>query len=187
MNTVAESFSIAWKRLDEPGRDEARISPMPGGWLLDGTAAFAEKGLPCMLRHRVECDEGWRSLGARVEGHIGERTVCTELLAEDGSWRLDGLEQPQAAGCIDVDLDFTPATNLLAVRRLGLRVGEQAETYSAWLRLAGLSLERLRQRYRRIGERQYVYEAPDLGFEATLEVDEHGFVTRYPGLWEAQR
>ena len=39
---------------------------------------------------------------------------------------------PAVSGCIDVALGFTPATNLLSIRRLALAVGARAEVTVAW-------------------------------------------------------
>ena len=48
-----------------------------------------------------------------------------------------GTERPpEYSDCVDVDLSFTPATNTLPIRRLGLDIGEEAEIHVAWLRLA---------------------------------------------------
>jgi hypothetical protein len=85
-----------------------------------------------------------------------------------------------------VDLNFSPSTNLLPIRRLELAVGEEGPAAAAWLRFPSLRLERLDQTYRRLGERAYRYESADGAFRRDIEVDEAGLVTRYPGLWETE-
>ena len=47
-------------------------------------------------------------------------------------------------------------------------------------------LEPLAQVYRRVAERTYRYESGGGSFTRTLEVNDTGFVTSYPGLWEAE-
>jgi len=69
-------------------------------------------------------------------------------------------------------------------RRLALSVGASAEVTAAWYDYRTQKLERLRQIYRRVSTGEYVYSSPDHGFTSTLRVDEHGFVRRYPPLWE---
>lgn len=88
-------------------------------------------------------------------------------------------------GCTDVDLAFTPATNLLSLRRLELAVGQQAEVVAAWLTFPEFSLIPLRQRYRRTSRTTYDYAAPDLPFAGILTVNAEGFVLDYAGLWRA--
>ncbi len=182
------SEAVLWRRLDLPGHDWARLSPREGGWLLSGTALFVDGGLPCRLDYRVLCDAAFRTESATVEGWAGSEPVRIHLTADaDRRWRLDGAEQPQVEGCIDVDLGFTPATNLLALRRLDLPVGAAAEVRSAWLDFPGLTMEPLPQTYRRTSETTYAYESNGGAFTAELRVNEAGFVTHYPGLWHEER
>ncbi len=90
------------------------------------------------------------------------------------------------AGCIDIDLGFSPSTNLLPIRRLSLAVGAEAEVKAAWLPFPSLVFEALPQVYRREGERAYRYASAGGTFMRVLEVNAVGFVTRYPGLWQAE-
>jgi hypothetical protein len=83
-----------------------------------------------------------------------------------------------------VDLAFTPATNLLPIRRLSLATGEQAAVRAAWLSFPGFALEPLDQVYRRTGPAAYRYESQGGAFATDLEVDADGFVRRYGGAWE---
>jgi uncharacterized protein len=94
------------------------------------------------------------------------------------------VEIPSVAGCLDVDLAFTPATNILPLRRLDLAVGESREVTAAWLLFPDLTVEPLPQRYTRLDERRVRYESRGGAFTAELEVDELGLVMRYPPLWE---
>jgi hypothetical protein len=85
---------------------------------------------------------------------------------------------------VDLDFGFTPATNLLALRRLALAMGESANVRSAWLNVASGALEPLDQRYQRRTETAYWYESPHFGYAAELDVLPSGFIRRYPGLWQ---
>ena len=107
----------------------------------------------------------------------------------DDGWTLNGTPCPAVAGCIDVDLSFTPATNLVALRRLHLEVGDTAEVRSAWLAWPRVSLAPLVQRYTRLAPDVYAYEAdvPEFGrFDGTLRVEPGGWVLDYAGLWRAE-
>ena len=184
--------SILWRRLDHPGHDACLLLRRDDRWHLAGNAAFVEGGRPCRLSYRVICDAEWRTLAARVEGSIGDESFEIALRVHPAlrRWKWNGAERRAVAGCTDVDLSFTPATNLLPIRRLGLQVGEEAPVRAAWLRLPELTLEPLEQVYRRTGDRTYRYESragrPDDPFAVELAVDGEGFVTHYPGLWQAE-
>jgi hypothetical protein len=105
-----------------------------------------------------------------------------------GHWSLNGGPLPLVEGALDLDFGFTPATNLLPIRRLALAVGEWAEVPTAWLRFPELRVERLEQSYRREAARVFRYEAVVDGerFRARLDTDEFGRVLLYEGLWKAE-
>jgi hypothetical protein len=122
-----------------------------------------------------------------VSGIIGDREIHLSVSVDAGQrWRLNGTECPAVGGCVDIDLGFSPSTNLLPIRRLALSVGEEADVRAAWLPFPSLVFEVLPQVYRREGERTYRYESGGGTFVRVLEVNAVGFVTSYPGLWQAE-
>ena len=176
--------SILWGRLDEPGHESARLIRWGSGWRLTGTAVFAHGSRPCRLEYQVDCDAGWQTLSGKVEGWVGEIIVGMEISVDrQRRWRMNGVECPAVVGCTDLDLNFSPSTNLLPIRRLGLTAGQGAEVRAAWLRFPGFTLEPLEQYYARIDEGLYRYESAGGGFVTELKVSEEGFVTDYPCFW----
>ncbi len=179
--------AILWRRLDRPGHESARLSFQHPRRYLAGTAVFADKQGPCRLDYIVSCDSAWRTLSGRVTGWVGEKVIEIDMAVDSASqWKLNGVERPEVAGCIDLDLNFSPSTNLLPLRRLSLAIGQEAKVRAAWLRFPSFALEPLDQLYRRTGEATYRYESAGGTFVAELEVNGAGFVVRYPGFWEAQ-
>lgn len=179
--------TILWHRLDQPGHEAARLVFQDSFWRLSGTAVFVHEQQPCRLDYLVICDERWQTISGRVSGWVGNESVQIEIVADPARrWRLNGKEYPDVAGCLDLDMSFSPSTNLLPIRRLGLTVGQEAEVKAAWLRFPGFSLAPLEQRYHRMDATTYRYESAGGAFVAKLEVNAAGFVTRYPGLWEAE-
>ena len=180
------SPTVLWRRLDRPGHESARLSFRQSRWYLTGTSVFAHDHQACRLDYRIECDAEWRTLSGRVAGCVGSGEVDVELSVDSGRWRLNGTEVTPVAGCTDLDLNFSPSTNLLPIRRLNLRVGEKATVRAAWLRFPGFTLEPLEQIYERIDEGTYRYESAGGSFVAELQVDAAGFVTRYPNFWQVE-
>ncbi len=177
---------ILWRRLDTPGHDHAILKFEHEGWHIDGCALFVEDSRAARLDYRVRCDASWRTIDARVTGWIGDRLINMTVEADsERRWRVNGDDVPDVTGCIDLDLSFTPCTNLLPIRRLGLAIGEVGDVRSAWL-APDFTVQPLPQRYRRTGEATYHYESPAHDFTADLRVNEAGFVTHYPGLWEIE-
>ena len=184
---VVTSQSILWRRLDQPGHEFCRLLVQHSRWHLSGAAVFAHDQQPCRLDYSVVCDSGWHTVSARVAGWVGNDAVEIELAADSARrWRLNGAECPAVAGSIDVDLNFSPSTNLLPIRRLGLAIGQEAKVRAAWLRFPSFALEPLEQRYRRIDDATYRYESAGGKFIAELRVNAAGFVTRYPNVWQVE-
>ncbi len=179
--------SILWRRLDQPGHESARLSFHEDSWRLNGTAVFAHNQQPCRLDYLVVCDAKWQTLSGRVAGWVGGEIVEIELSVDPARhWRLNGTECPQVADCIDLDLNFSPSTNLLPIRRLSLAVGQEAEVKAAWLRFPSFTLDPLKQLYRRIDVAPYRYESAGGKFVTELQVNEVGLVTRYPNIWQVE-
>lgn len=179
--------TILWRRLDRAGHDCARLVLHDAQWHLTGTAVFVEAGQPCRLDYRVVCDHAWGTLSGSVAGWWGDRAISVEIRRDaERGWRLNDTMAPAVAGCTDLDLGFTPATNLLPIRRLRLAPGASAAVRAAWLGFPALTLEPLEQSYWRTDEAIYVYESAGGSFTAELHVNADGFVTRYPGLWESE-
>ncbi|HEX8634285.1 MAG TPA: putative glycolipid-binding domain-containing protein [Pyrinomonadaceae bacterium] len=183
---MSERF-VLWGRLDTPGHEFARVFFDNSRWHLNGTAVFVHDTQPCRLDYRVECNSEWETLSGRVSGWVGEKGIEIEISVEPNRrWRLNGRECAQAAGCIDLDLNFSPLTNTLPIRRLNLNIGEKAEVRAAWLKFPSFQIERLEQSYYRIDATTYRYESDGGRFVADLEVNETGFVTSYPHFWQIE-
>jgi hypothetical protein len=179
--------TILWRRLDIPGHESARVFSRDSRWHLAGTAVFSHERQPCRLDYSVVCDTEWRTISGHVAGWVGAETIDLSIsVGSDQQWLLNETEFPIVAGCTDLDLNFSPSTNLLPIRRLNLAVGEEAAVRAAWLRFPSFSLEPLEQIYRRLDETTYRYESAGGRFVADLQVNESGFVTLYPGVWQAE-
>lgn len=183
---MAVEEMILWRRLDHPGHEAARLSRKGEDWILAGTAVFAHEGEPCRLDYSILCGSDWRTSEAVVEGWVGREAVRIEIAASSGRWRMNGAERSEIEGSLDLDLNFSPSTNLLPIRRLGLAVGGEAKVRAAWLRFPSFALEPLEQSYRRLGPSRYRYESAGGRFVAELDFNAVGLVTLYPGFWQAE-
>lgn len=178
---------ILWRRLDIPGHELADLRQARHGWELAGTALLAHAGRPCRLDYVIDCDPSWRTRSATVRANIGgaERSLHV-LCDETRAWTVNGEYIRAASGCVDIDLGFSPSTNLLPIRRLRLAIGATADVRAAWVRFPELTLEVLDQKYIRQSATTYHYESANGAFRRELTVDADGFVTDYPGLWLAE-
>jgi uncharacterized protein len=174
--------TVLWKSIPWPGHEAARL--LEGG--LEGAAAFLNDSEVCCLDYPIVCNDDWSTHSARVDGWVGAREIHIAIEAANGVWSLNGLEQPQVAGCIDVDLNFSPSTNVLPIRRLQLAAGESQVVRAAWLRFPSFVLEPLEQRYTRVAEDRVRYESYTTNFSAELRVSANGMVLDYENIWRAE-
>ena len=105
------------------------------------------------------------------------------LCHADGGWILNGQEQADLRGCVDIDFEVSPATNTLPIRRLDPKMGETRDIRVAWVRFPELRVEPTRQRYTRVAGRRYRFENLDSGYSVEILVDDAGLVLEYPDLW----
>jgi hypothetical protein len=172
-----------WRRLDLPGVEEFREDgrSFEGKVTVDGPPAWKAS-------YRILFDVSWATLRAEasVRAAGGSRTLAIRR-QPSGSWFDGHREIESCGGAFDVDLGLTPSTNTSAIRRLGLSVGARADLTAAWVRFPELTVEPLRQRYTRLGDRAYLYESLRQGevvFRAHLDLDSADLVERYEGVFE---
>jgi uncharacterized protein len=135
-------------------------------------------------RYRIVCDGAWcvRKVAIALIGSDHPIELASDGF---GNW-VDGSTTalPQLDGAIDVDLSITPFTNTLPIRRLNLRTGQAAEILAVYVQLPSLAITTDRQRYTCLeAGMRYRYESVDSDFTRDIEVDDHGLVVTYPGLF----
>jgi len=178
--------AIVWKSIFLNGHEYCRIWHDSEFNYVSGSAVFSTDHRPTRLDYSIRCDSQWRSVSAEVSGWLGDEEVDIGIIVQNGVWIMNDKEQKDVEGAIDVDLNFSPSTNLLPIRRLNLKVGDAAEVSAAWLRFPSFKLEPLPQIYRRIDEYSYRYESGGGTFVKELRVNSLGLVTSYPDIWEAE-
>jgi len=141
----------------------------------------------CALQYTVTCDAHWRTRGGTVLGWVGSREVDLTIRVDAAQrWWLNERPYPELDGCIDVDYGFSPATNTLPIRRLALAPRASASVRAAWLQFPSFQFTALEQTYRAVSPSIMHYESNGGLFQAELEIDAHGVVRQYAGLWTAE-
>jgi len=173
-----------WRRLDVPGYESCPIFSRDSGWHLDGAALLNYEGSACRLNYLIACDREWVTQSAIVSGWVGTRIIDMTVTRDaSGRWSMNGTSCPKISGCVDVDLNFSPSTNLLPIRRLELAIGQKADVRAAWLRFPTFELEPLEQLYARIADLIYRYVSGGGRFVTDVTVDAQGLVLNYGEIW----
>lgn len=172
--------NLAWAAVTWPGLEHVIGCSDDGGFHADGRLITMESG-PARVSYQLECDPAWRfrELIIAVTDTSGEHSLV--LTAEDGRWRTDGADRPDLAGCIDVDINCTPLTNTLPIRRLTWSPDAAFDLDVAYVSVPELDVHPVPQRYTKLAADLYRYESGS--FRADLPVDGGGFVLDYPGIW----
>jgi uncharacterized protein len=177
-----KSWRWTWLPDQGEGAEEFRFRATATGLSARGHVVATLEGAPLAASYEVTTDAAWATRGVRVEVKGGAGVDIRSDGA--GHWHhASGQAIPELDGCIDPDISMTPFTNTVAIRRLGLRIGEAAEIKVAYILVPDLSLRAAPQRYTRLADRLWRFEGLDIDFSADLTVDEDGFVTEYPGLF----
>jgi hypothetical protein len=174
-------IAARWSDADGAGLEHLTLRPRVDGHAADGVIISADEPWRA-LRYRIAIDAAWRVREVRIEAIGGPSLV----LAGDGEgrWR-DGAGEVLAHldGAIDIDLTGSPFTNTLPIRRLDLPVEASAEIRVVYIDCGDLAVTVKPQRYTRVSSRHWRFESLDVDFQRDLEVDEHGLVKDYPGLF----
>jgi hypothetical protein len=174
-----------WRWLQGTGLERFEFLRTDDEWIFRGTILTLVHDAAAEARYEITCDRSLRTKAAdiSVRDAAGERSLQIE--SKDGRWFENGAENQTVAGAIDIDLGWSPSTNALPIKRLGLKLGQPSgESIAAWVRFPELTLEPLPQEYLRLGDRKYRYSSRGGAFVAELLVDEHDLVLDYEGFWQ---
>ena len=178
---------VLWRREGATSLEHFRLSKIAKMYALNGVVlSWAGAGAsPRQIHYAVACDLSWNTRTVHVTVIEGDAHRRLELERdESGAWRRGEEALTGFDGVVDIDLQITPATNTVAIRRLKLGIGAAAEAEALWVRFPDLELERLPQRYTRTAEHRYRYESSGGAFTADLDVDHAGVVVRYGDIWQ---
>jgi hypothetical protein len=178
--------SALWRRLDTPGHEACRLERRDAGWMLEGTAVFLHSTGSASIVYSVECGVGWETLSGKIGGRLGERFLDYAITRRGRVWMVNDRPVPGLEHLVDLDLGFTPATNLQQLRRVPIEPGQAVQLPVAWFDVDAGTLTELPQTYERRGELAFWYGSPSVGYKGLLELAPNGFIRHYPGLWEME-
>jgi hypothetical protein len=174
---------ILWQGLIAPSMERFIAARTHGGCELSGLILQADEEAPYLVRYTIQVDERWRTRNVEIEIEDGGRRAASLTADGEGRWSRDGRSLGDIDNCLDVDLEWSPSTNTLPIRRLALAIGESKKVSAAWVQFPSLDVERLDQSYERLEDRRYRYRSGR--FTADLAVDHDGLVLQYGVNWKA--
>ena len=193
-----------WVKDDPVGMEHAAIGIGADGLVATSTA-FGTLPIAYRLDLELHADADWitRRLALTASGDGWTRSL---VLSRAGSWTGaitdDGIVPPAVVASatgdgidpgdvppdvLDVDVQYSPLTNLMPIRRLGLdRPGAAGSFVMAWISVPSLAITLDDQRYTLLGiddgDRCARFENGDGFFIAVIRCDADGVVVDYPGI-----
>lgn len=175
--------TLFWAPWQGPGLEHLRLRSADIGYVATGTVLGLTDGQPFRLQYKIKCDSDWRVRKVLLDclGPDGSRERLLRSTGR-GQWKDDSGEiLGELDGCHDIDISVTPFTNTLAVRRLKLRPGQQAQIRAAYIAVPSLQIRAMDQRYSCLEQRA---DGMTVGYHGGVEVmlplDADGLVIDYP-------
>src|SRR3954451_1891091 len=195
-----------WMKDDPPGMEQAELAIGPTG-LVARSTALGSVPVPYRLDLELTTGSDWvtRRLSLTALGDGWTRTLTLER-NELGGWRGAGTPDGSAPPTVDdsspadivepasvpthvldVDVQWSPVTNLMPVRRLGLNRVASAGTFTmAWVSVPSLAMQLDVQHYTLLGVDDgdvcARFETGDGFFTAVIRCDSNGVALEYPGI-----
>lgn len=184
---------LYWLPEGEPGCEQLQLSGDAEGVRAFGLILRGRGEEHFRCRYELEADADWqfRRLAISVTGEPAAPRRREITRDTGGGWQVDGVAAPELEGCSEVDIQVTPFTNTLPIRRLKLAEGESAELRVAYVPVPELEPRPAEQRYTCLealgaGGGRYLYEGLFRAFQAELPVDRDGLVIDYPETFRRQ-
>jgi len=195
-----------WMKDDPVGMEQAELTISASG-LAARSVAFGSSPVPYRLDMELMTGADWitRRLALTAFGDGWARSLVLER-DTDGVWSgsrsADGTEPPAVlasvpsstlepadvpAHVLDVDVQWSPVTDLMPARRLGLdEPGSTATSTMAWVSVPALAITLDEQRYTLVGVDEgdvcVRFEEGDGSFTAVIRCDTDGVALDYPGI-----
>jgi uncharacterized protein len=171
---------LVWRGLEEWLAEACEVT-LDGPLVAWGTQLGAQPH-PYRIEYVLITGSNWSTQRLYVIAHDpGEPRLLDLRRADDGTWTANGDPVPEVEGAIDCDLEWSPLTNFMPARRLG---AEPVDHLMAFVTVPGLEVVASPQRYEPIDRQHVRYVSLDSDFVSELELDDDGFVIRYPRLAE---
>lgn len=173
---------IFWAPVGDLGLEHCRLTMGASRQLAEGSILRVLDDTAYRIGYKVIADGTWTF--RRLEISVTDGRSLTLESNEDGAWRSNGENAPELAGCIDIDIQVTPFTNSLPIRRIDFEPEVPVPLKVAYIPLPSLEPRVVEQRYTRQDDGRYLYEGLFRDFQAPLQVDEDGVVIDYPDTFQ---
>lgn len=181
--------NIIWEGLDADTTENCAVNYLVGGGIVvrsEISGWINKKALT--VEYIIKLDNKWHVLEFELTAQIGNKPANHYAMSnKQGLWTDNsGKEYTEFKGCDYIDITLTPFTNSLPINGLLFSEGERHQIDVIYIDVMDNDMRKDRQRYTKLNNFKYRFENDfaDQPFTADIDVDENGFVTFYPELFE---
>lgn len=178
--------SIVWEGLANDTEEHCSVNYLDSGITIRSEIEGWAENKAVYVEYVLHLDKGWRAMQIEMDFHVSDHQHSYHLKRDEhNNWTDNaGKEYPDLHGCDFVDISLTPFTNSLPVNALHLQEGDSAEFDLVYFDIIANEVRRDRQKYTKMPGKVYLFENDGSNFSAEITVNDDGFVTDYPQLFE---
>ncbi|MHA3786752.1 putative glycolipid-binding domain-containing protein [Flavobacterium hauense] len=177
--------SILWEGIANDTDEHCAVNFLDDAIMVRSEIEGWAHGIPVYADYTLRLDSKWNVQEFKISFHVSDTQHHYHLFRdEQGNWTDDsGTSFPEFKGCNYIDISLTPFTNSLPVNGLFLPHGESAQIDVVYVDIIANEIRKEHQKYTKAGHHNYHFENADASFIADIQVDNDGFVTHYPELF----
>jgi uncharacterized protein len=176
--------NILWTGREYYSLENCLIDTNTNGSLISSTIVGSYDGKIYQVSYHIKTNSHWETVFLEINYRYSNHSQLIQFEGDGkGNWKQDGKNAARFNGCVDVDIALTPFTNTLPIRRLQLQEQQSQEIQVIYCDLLDQKIMPVHQKYTCLSATAYHYENIPNDFEATIQVDDSGFVVDYPSLF----
>ncbi|HVI43229.1 MAG TPA: putative glycolipid-binding domain-containing protein [Chitinophaga sp.] len=176
---------VMWQAEKWPGIEFFTLTSNEHYYIARGVINGCIKKQLFVVHYEIEITQDWKVSSFHIKEDSVQHKELKLTSDLHGHWfDKEGNHIPAFDECIDIDISLTPFTNTLPIRRSPMETGECKTFKMLYILLPEFELQKVEQRYTRLGNRKYLYENTNNSFKAEIPVDENDIVEDYPGIFK---
>lgn len=176
--------NLLWRGREYYSLENCLVENKPDGVIVKSTIIGYYEEKIYRVEYTIQTNAAWETISVEINSWHDNQSQHAHFISDrQGNWTENGKIIEAFAGCIDVDIPLTPFTNSLPINRLKLSKDQTQEIKVIYCDILEKQISAVRQKYTCISPTSYHYENVPNDFEATIEVDDSGFVVDYPALF----
>lgn len=177
--------SILWTGREYYSLENCLVTTSAAGNEINSTIVGQYEGKIYTVNYHIKTNANWLPYHLKFMSTINNQQFNFQLeKTNDHIWILNNQHANAFDNCNYIDISITPFTNTLPINHLQLALNEEQQINVIYINIFEKEIKPLQQFYKRLSTETYLYKNIPNDFEATIKIDDAGFVTDYPYLFE---